>query len=267
MTYVAGRIVWLLLRPSNLLLLMALVGVLGMGRRRRPWAARLVTASVLLMTLVTLLPVGLWLTIPLEARFPRPAEIPRQVDGIVVLGGGVQGWLTRARGVPSFDATMERFASIPDLARRYPDARILFTGGTAWDNRGSGWTEARVIRQFLADQGLPPDRVTFEDRAQSTRENAVFSLQLAGPQPGQRWLLVTSAKHMPRAMGVFRAAGWPELEPWPVDYRTKGTFGLEGETVLSSRLYELDEAAYEWYGLLYYRLLGYTRSILPGPAR
>ena len=159
------------------------------------------------------------------------------------------------------------------MSRQYPSLPVAIPppascspGGASWTAGGGDFTEAAVVAQFLTQQGVPDGRVILEDRAQSTRENAVFSLPLARPQPGEHWLLVTSAMHMPRAIGVFRGAGWPVLQPWPVDYRTTGRMELSGEPIMSTRLADLDQAAYEWYGLLYYRLLGYTADIFPGPA-
>lgn len=265
MAFLFGKLVFLVLRPSNLLLILALAGVVGLAFRRR-FAASLVGVAVLLMAVCTLLPVGVWLTVPLEDRFPPPQDDPVRVDGIVVLGGGIDGQITAARGQPSFGATMERFAAIPELAQRYPAARILFTGGVSWSAGSEEATEAVVIGRFLARQGVPDGRVVLEDRARSTRDNALLTLPLARPQPGERWLLVTSAMHMPRAIGVFRRAGWPELLPWPVDFRSTGRLEWSGEPSLGARLAELDQAAYEWWGLLYYRLLGYTDAIFPGPA-
>lgn len=264
MAFIAGKLAFLLLRPSNLLLLLAVLGAIGVVIRRR-WGARLLVSVVLVMTVCTLLPVGVWLSIPLEDRFRGPDGNLGRVDGIVVLGGGVDGMLTQARGQPSFRESMERFAAIPELARRFPKARIVFTGGTSWTNGAECWSEARVVGQFLEAQGMPAGRVILEDRARSTRENARFALPLAEPRPGERWLLVTSAMHMPRSIGVFRRAGWPDLVPWPVDYRTTGRWTLVGGSSLGGRLSELDEAAYEWYGLAYYWLLGYTDALLPAP--
>ena len=88
-----------------------------------------------------------------------------------------------------------------------------------------------------------------EDRARSTRDNALLTLPLARPQPGERWLLVTSAMHMPRSIGVFRRAGWPELQPWPVDYRTTGRLELAGEPSMGARLAELDAGGLRVVGL------------------
>ena len=123
---------------------------------------------------------------------------------------------------------MERFAAIPELARRYPGRPAAVHRRECLEWRHDADTEAAVIAQFLARQGLPDGRVMLEDRARSTRDNAILSLPLARPQPGETWLLVTSAMHMPRSIGVFRSAGWPEMQPWPVDYRTTGQVELAG---------------------------------------
>jgi uncharacterized SAM-binding protein YcdF (DUF218 family) len=263
MAYVVGKLVFLVLRPSNLLLLLALLGLVGLWRRRR-WGMTLATVAILAIAACTLLPVGRWISVPLEDRFPPPDPAPARVDGIVVLGGGVLVELTEARRQPSFGATMERFAAIPQLLRRYPDARVLFTGGPPSSRNGTP-SEAWVVGQFLAGLGLPSDRVTLEDHARSTLQNALFSLPLAQPRTGETWLLVTSASHMPRAMGTFRGAGWPNLVAWPVDYRSTGKLDAAAEPRMGERLDELDQAAYEWLGLVYYRILGYTDAVFPGP--
>ena len=223
MAYAFGKAAYYVLQPSNLLLILSLAGLLGALFRRR-WGLPLAAGAVSCIALCTLLPVGNWLTIPLENRFPGPADYPADIDGIVVLGGGVDGGLTKARGQPSFRETMERFAAIPELARRYPQARLVFTGGPGWNSAAGDLSEAEVIGQFIVRQGLPADRVLLEGMSRSTRQNALLSLPLAQPKAEERWLLVTSAMHIPRAMGVFRRAGWPEMQPWPVDYRTSGSF-------------------------------------------
>ncbi len=263
MAFLLGKLLFVVLRPSNLLLFLALAGLPGAARRRR-WSLRLTAAAVSAIAVCTILPVGAWLSVPLENRFPAPGGYPPDIDGVVVLGGGIAGGISAARGQPSFRETMERFAAIPELARRYPGARILFSGGKAWVDDDDP-PEAQVIRSFLDAQGVPEGRVMLEASSRSTRDNATLSFAMAKPQPGERWLLVTSAMHMPRSVGAFRAAGWPEMLPWPVDYRTTGAYDLNNAIDVSGSLAELDLAAYEWLGLVYYRLLGYTDRLLPGP--
>jgi uncharacterized SAM-binding protein YcdF (DUF218 family) len=184
---------------------------------------------------------------------------------VVILGGGVQGKVTAARGTPSFGEEGERYMTLLELARRYPEARIIFTGGVG--RLGGGVSpETDTVRLLLERHGMV-GRVMLDDQARSTRENALYAKELAHPKPGETWLLVTSAGHMPRSMGCFRAVGW-EMTPWPVDYRTAGPPEL-GIDLLSldvaGSLSLLDEAVYEWLGLVYYHLLGWTPTLLPGP--
>jgi uncharacterized SAM-binding protein YcdF (DUF218 family) len=85
------------------------------------------------------------------------------------------------------------------------------------------------------------------------------------PQPGQRWLLVTSASHMPRAVGVFRQIGWPVIA-YPVDYRTAGGASIGTLPNVSRRWLEFDDAIRAWIGLIAYWLAGRIASPFPGPA-
>ena len=263
MPFALAKLVWIVLTPSNLLVLLATLGAL-LAAFGRPWGAALALLSLGVVLLATALPLGLWLATPLEDRFPPPDPAPAEVDGVVVLGGGVDADVSLARDQPAIGGTGERFAAMIELHRRYPEARLVFTGGIG-RIQGAATSEASVLSRFWESQGLPPARILFEDRARTTRENALFAKAVAEPRPGERWLLVTSARHLPRAMGAFRAAGWP-VEPWPVDYRTTGTAGWRFEFRVAKRLAELDGAAYEWLGLLYYRLAGWTPALVPGPA-
>lgn len=258
--FTIGKIAWLVLRPSNLLLLFA---VIGLGGGRRGWARALAAAGVGGLLLVTVLPVGPWLLVPLENRFPPPAVPPERVDGVIVLGGGVNPDITAARGSVTFNEGGERQAAMLALLRRYPGARMVFTGGIG-QLGGAAITEAEVIRRFLAEQGVMPGRVLIEDRSRTTLENATLSRELVRPRPGERWLLVTSAAHMPRAVGIFRRQGWT-VEAWPVDYRTAGGQELDLGFRLDQRLTRLEDAAYEWAGLAWYRLLGRTDALFPAP--
>lgn len=263
MSWVVGKLLFLLLRPSNFLLLLALAGLVLAWRGRRG-GLRLAAAALAAIGLATVLPVGLWLTRPLEARFPQPSPLPERVDGIVVLGGGTNQHLLVANGRPDFDDAGDRYLAMLELARRYPEAPVLFTGGIGRID-GAPVAEADVIAALWARHGLPSERLELDREARNTIENARNAAAIARPAPGRIWLLVTSAKHMPRSVGCFRSAGFPVL-PFPVDYRTGASAGPLDDLRVSERLYELDEAVYEWFGLLYYWLLGHTQELFPGPA-
>ena len=160
----------------------------------------------------------------------------------------------------------ERLTVVAELARRYPDARIVFSGGSgalAFGDR----PEAEFALRLLESLGVAKGRVVSEDRSRNTVENARFSRELAQPKPGERWLLVTSAYHLPRAVGVFRQAGFP-VEAHPVDWRTRGSRdALRPFATLGDGLRRTDTAMREWIGLLAYWLSGRSSELFPGPVR
>ena len=201
--------------------------------------------------------------LPLESRFapfPEDGAVP---SGIIVLGGGIESGLSEARGQVIVNDAGERPIYLADLARRFPGARLVFSGGSGFV--GGGIAEADIVSRQADTLGLPRARLILENRSRNTRENALFSAELTHPKPGERWLLVTSAWHMPRAIGCFRQAGF-SVTAFPVDYRTRGwgdLFRFNG--FASDGLLQLDLAVKEWIGLVVYRLAGYSPDLLPGP--
>lgn len=259
--FAASKIFWLFARPNTFMLFLAVLGtvLLVFGRRWGRWPALL---GLGWFVAVLLTPLPAWLTLPLEDRFPRP-EAPARVDGVIVLGGAVEQALTVSRGIPALNGAAERMTETLALARRYPEARIVFTGGSAGLAPGEA-TEADVARLLFTALGLEGPRVIFEAESRNTWENATLSHALVRPQPGETWLLITSASHMPRSVGCFRRAGWT-ITPWPVNYSTqpggKGWF----DPPFSFRLGQAEWAVREYVGLLAYWLLGRTSALFPGP--
>ena len=254
MFYYASKLLWLPAQPSNLIVIAIAAGVLALLLGRRKLALWLLCPAAAALLAISVMPVGQWLLLPLENRFPAAAEPPAEVDGIVALGGGIDLAISERRGVATFRDAAERFITLVELARRYPNARVVFSGGRGWLADAS-LSEADVVREFLRRHGLDERRVVLEDRARNTYENAKLAKSLAAPAAGERWLLVTSAFHMPRAVGAFRQVGWPVI-PYPVDYRTSGAIDLLAVPDAASRWAELDEAIRSWLGLAAYWLTG-----------
>ena len=264
MTFAASKILWLLVQPSNLLLLLLVIGLAVWWRRGARWGRCLTIAAALAFAAFGLLPVGDALLYPLEARFPAPRTLPARIDGIIVLGSAVRSQLSQAWSQPVLNDRAERMTAALALARRYPEARVVFTGGIGRLSR-SGPTEAEIARRFFLEQGLAPGRLVLEDRSRNTFENAVLSRRLIDPAPGEVWLLVTSAYHMPRAVGIFRRAGWPVIA-YPVDYQTTKNPFQGWQLDVAGNLAGLDLAARAWTGLVAYRLMGRTDALWPAPA-
>lgn len=261
MSFVLSKIFWAIVAPGNLLVLMLVVGTLRLGRRRRGRGSPLLTTATIGLLAIAVLPIGQWLAMPLESRFPVPA-LPEHVDGIVVLGGAVEPGITQAHGQVALNDAAERMLEALTLARRYPDAPIVVTGGNATLLPRERPSEAAVMRDLLVGQGIDAARIRLEERARNTYENAVFSRELVEPRVGQVWLLVTSASHMARAVGCFRHLDWPVVA-YPVDYRTDSS--PRAGFLLAEHLALLDLIVKEWVGLVAYRILGHTDELLPGP--
>ncbi len=258
--FVLSKLYWYLSAPGNLLVLILVLGALALLTRRRIGIWLAVAAAVGFAAIVAT-PIAEWTIVPLENRFPQPG-LPDRIDGIVVLSGAVDEAITRARGLPAVNDAGERVIEAAALARRFPEAKIVLSGGEGL--RNIGWNEAEPTRDILVSLGVPAERMILETRSRNTIENAEDSFALVHPRDGEVWLLVTSAFHMPRAVGCFRHVGW-RVVPFPVDYRTAPGV-ISRDYMLDERLTLLDLAVKEWVGLVVYRALGRIDSLFPGPA-
>lgn len=264
MFFVLSKILWFVVNPGNMLLLFLCLGLWLLWTRWWRWGRKLLTLVAIAGVLLAVIPVGKMLLGFLEDRFPAIGEPLARVDGVIVLGGVVDPVMTKARGQVSVGSGIERLLAMARLAKRYPKARIIFTGGSG-SLTSQDLKEAHAIPPLLKQLGVDPARVTFEDQSRNTAENAQFSYRLAKPKPGETWLLVTSAFHMPRAVGCFRKVGW-NVVPYPVNYVT------DGETAaplfdFARGMKTLAVAIHEYLGLIFYWLDGKTDSLLPSPGR
>lgn len=267
MFFYLSKIVWFCLQPSSLLLILLIAGAALLFTRHQRAGRRFVVAAAVLLLMGGLLPLSTWLIVPLEERFPRADLSGAPVYGIVVLGGPEDARVSTARRAHALNEAAERLTEVAGLARRFPQAKIVFTSGSIeiLSAPTIGADAGGIVLEDLGISGR--DRLILERRSRNTWENAVFTKALVDPKPGERWLLVTSAAHMPRSMGVFRKAGFP-VDPWPVDYRTAGPSDrLRLFDAPAEGLKRLDQATREWVGLIAYWLTGRSSAFFPGPER
>lgn len=263
LSFILSKLLWGVVAPGNALVLTVALGALLLRTRRWQRAGkRMVTLAAVLLLLVTYTGLGALVALPLEDRFAR-IEPEGRIDGIIMLGGALNPPITADRGDPSLNDAAERILGFADLVRRNPDAKAVFTGGSG-RLLGQEYKEDVTARAALAQAGIPADRVIYEAESRNTWENAVLSKELVKPAPGERWVLVTSAMHMPRSVGIFRAVGW-EVIPYPVDYRTRTGAKPYLRFEFGQNLVILDDAVREWIGLTAYWLMGRTESLFPAP--
>jgi len=263
--FVPGKLLWIVSTPSNSLTILAFLGLAAACLRVMSRKALLVGALGMAGLLVCgFSPLAYWLATPLETRFPQLRPLPAQITGFIVLGGGLRTYETEETGALSLNDAGERILALGDLARRYPSAKIVFTGGRDFfDPRGEG--EADLVRRYAQTLGVDPSRIMVESRSRSTYENAIFTREMVQPRDGETWLLVTSAWHMPRSVGTFRRAGFPVI-PYPVYFRAPGpAYAWRGFYEVARGLRLTDVVTKEWIGLVAYRLMGRTDAFLPAP--
>ena len=261
--FAVSKILWWIFAPSNVFLLLLIAGVALLWTRWRRAGRRLLFLLTAAAVVLAAIPIGTWMIVPLENRFPQVRELPPSAVGVITLGGAVNQFMTVARDQTSISSAAERLTAFVTIARRRPELRLVYTGGSGSLMR-QDLKETLVARRFFGEIGLDPARVVYEDQSRNTHENAVLTHALIRPKPDETWILITSAMHMPRAVGVFRKAGWNIL-PYPVDFRTEGSGRFSYFNGLSRGFEMLSTAIKEWLGLLGYRVMGRTDSVFPGP--
>jgi uncharacterized SAM-binding protein YcdF (DUF218 family) len=240
-----------------------LIGVFLASASTKNWQKighRICFEVAVLLFVIAVFPVGDWLLSPLESRFSFTK--PEHVDGIIMLGGDEKTLISEKRGQPVAFDSARRYIMFASLAREYPNAKLIFTGGSGLLAPEAKLKDAEVARHILKNLGVPVDRMVFEDTSHNTRENAVRSADVIKPTPQQNWLLITSASHMPRSMACFRKAGW-NVYAAPTGYQTTGEFSYKPQFNFEEHLRKMTVAMHEYYGLLAYKLLGYTDELWP----
>jgi uncharacterized SAM-binding protein YcdF (DUF218 family) len=261
--WIISKVFWQLASPDVSLLLVLSVGVCLLYFGREKLGRRLIVFATTIIILFSLLPISSMLLIPLENRFPIPEPLPKDINGIIVLGGPERPKLTQERGQANIGESAERLTTFVSLARRFSDVKLVYAGGQGAIGVQE-YKAAFTARLFFEQMGVDPNRVIFDSQSRNTMENAQNTFKLVKPKKGEKWVLITSAWHMSRSVGIFRKLGW-EVIPYPVDFQTASK--LELTLVIPPRLSstrDVSNVLYEWIGLIYYRLLGRTSELFPG---
>jgi uncharacterized SAM-binding protein YcdF (DUF218 family) len=254
--FIASKTLGMAARVETWALLLMALALWGLWRGRHRlagWSLALLFTGTLALTLF---PLGDLLLDPLERSFPVRPDLTR-VDGIIVLGGAETTGAYRLWGGPQLNEAGERLIEGAMLAHRFPNARLIFTGGSATVGREEDTTDpSKMVRDTWEALGIARDRITLEQASRNTTENARLTHDLIQPKPGETWVLVTSAFHMPRAYETFTRNGWDQITPWPVDFRSGDLQGLRGIWRLDRNLLGVNLALKEYLGTLAYRITG-----------
>lgn len=244
-----------------LILLLALGLAFHYAKGFEKLSTLLISGSLLGFLIIAITPLPYALFSILENRFPVAQKLPAKVAGIIVLGGSVDEVIYHQKGLVTLNGAGERLVAFAKLARQYPNAKLIFTGGT---NSLSDVpkTEAQASEQFLKDVGVNTSKIIFEDKSRNTIENAKNVKELVQPKKGENWVLITSAFHMPRSVGVFEKQGWTII-PYPTDFRVNENSLSRLHYNVIDGLDILDVALHEYVGLAVYYLKGEMDKLFP----
>jgi len=264
MFFVVSKIAGFFALPSNIVAALCVLGPGLLATRFRRAGVRVLLLGIAALLVLGYSPLGNVLLLPLSERFPAWQSNGRIPDGIIVLGGAIDSEITEVRHSLEMDSSAERIVAMLQLARQFPAAKIVFTGGSGNLIQDSA-SEAPIVGRLLESFGVARDRIVLEGDSRTTAENAIFTRRLVQPKQGEVWLLVTSSFHMPRSIGAFRKAGF-DVEAYPVDWRTRGWVdALTPFNKLSAGLARCDVAVHEWTGLVGYWLTGRSSELFPKP--
>jgi uncharacterized SAM-binding protein YcdF (DUF218 family) len=261
--YYLSKLLWNIASPAGLISIAALTALIAQVFNRTALFDRLVKTLLFFIVLLTFIPVGNIMMHTLETRFPTNPVLPKKLDGIIVLGGALNPGMTQHWNQLETNQYNERLLYFAWLAKEYPKASLIFTGGNASMDRGKP-TEANSLSAFLNLYNIKADRILFEDQSRTTYENALYSSKLILENKIEgKWLLITSAFHMPRAIGAFCAQAIDAIS-FPVDHQTNSGRLLPGfQFDFLGNLQILSQAIHEWLGLLAYFLTSKTHQIIP----
>jgi len=260
--FILSKLFWLVAQPLSLAFLLGLIGLVGtvLGLRRAGALSAGLGLLILFVTLYT--SAGTLALQALEARFPKTAGEPEAVSCMIVLGGAFSNPVNTARGGFEMGEAGDRFVEALRLARNHPNAKILVSGG---DGSLSGTYEGDAVtaERFFTAFGIGKERLIRDTTSRNTAENIINTKALLAQASLKDCLLITSAFHMPRAIGLMRKAEIAVM-PWPTDYRTNGLTTLAFDfTQPTLNAQQTATALREWIGLTVYFLADKTSAVLP----
>lgn len=256
-----SKIIWLLVSPDSLLLILVIFSLILLYIGKRQFAKTLLTITSGLLLIIAFFPLGEWLLYPLESHFQTNPNLPKKIDGIIVLNGAAAPELSHMWNQVEVGEAVERDLAFLDLARQYPKAKLIFTGGTGSLTKQE-YKAADVAKKLFEQQKFNIKRIKFERKSRNTFENAIYSKEIAKPLKNENWILITTSWHMPRSIGIFCKVNWPVI-PYPVDHQTKKDNLYRVDFDLAKNLKVLKIGIKEWLGLFAYYLSGKTTSIFP----
>jgi uncharacterized SAM-binding protein YcdF (DUF218 family) len=259
MSFYLSKIIWFLFNPFNLILILLFFGLLLNLIPLKLFSKICYLFSFLLFFITGILPIGSFLNYNLEKDFFYTASYPEHIDGILILGGATNPFLSNEHNQINFNDSSERLIESIFLIKRFPDAKVIFSGGSGSISEPN-LTHAFVAKKFFQNMDIDHKKIIYEDKSRNTYENILFSKRIARPHSAEKWLLVTSAFHLKRSLAISEKLKWTFI-PFATDFNKSKKFKWRLSINFLSNINEFNKASHEWMGLISYYLMGRSSSI------
>ena len=259
MTFYLSKIFWFFFNPFNLIIFIFIFGLFFYKLKKFFLAKSFYYLSIGFFLIFAVLPIGPYLTYLLEKDFHETNYYPDKLDGILILSGATNPFLTKEYDQINLGDGAERLLESYFLIKKFPNVKIIFSGGAAY----LGYpeiTDSSAAKKFYKDMGLDIRKIYFENKSRNTFENILLSKNYAKPKQNENWLLISSAFHLRRAMNVADKLDW-NLIAYPTDFRQSKKFIFTFSVNLFYNLSQSNLAFREWLGLVYYYLSNKTSKI------
>ena len=194
-----------------------------------------------------------------KIKFYDLETLPDFVDCILILSGSENPFLTKEHNQVNLNESSERLIESMKLINKYPQAKIVFSG--CYKIKDDDICSSEVVMKLFIQNNISINNIIFENQSRNTYENLLFSKRLVKPTKYEKWILITSAFHLRRSMGIAEQLQWSMI-PYPTDFQTAKKIKWELSFNLIKNFYILERSSHEWLGLFTYYLLGRTSSIL-----
>lgn len=259
MTFYLSKVFWFLFNPFNLIIIFLIFGFFSYKFKKFFLANFFYYISLSFFLIFAILPTGPYLVYFLEKDFHKTNYYPEKLDGILILSGATNPFLTKEYDQINLGEGAERLIESYFLIKKFPNVKIIFSGGAAY----LGYpeiTDSSAAKKFYKDMGLDISKIYFENKSRNTFENLFLSKNYAQPKKNENWLLISSAFHLRRALNVGDELDW-KLIPYPTDFRQSKKFIFKFSFDFFYNLSQSNLALHEWLGIFYYYLSNKTSKI------
>ncbi len=259
MTFYLSKFLWFMFNPFNIIILILISGIIFYFLKFNKTSKVLFTFCFTILLSISFLNIGKYLIYKLENQYYDNITLPKRLDGILILGGATNPSLFKDFEQVNVNDSAERIIEAVNIINNYNNIKIVFSGGSGFPNRPD-LNHSQVVKVFFKNMKLTNDKIIYESKSRNTFENIRNSKAIVNPKKNEKWLLITSAFHMRRAILIAEKHNW-QLIPYPVDFKINKNFNIGLSLNFLSNLNYFNDASHEWIGLFSYYFLGRTNKL------